>query len=149
MAENSGRKQRGRPFPPGQSGNPAGKPKGARHKATLLAQTLLEGEAEALARKAVDLALAGDTVALRLCLERLVPPIKERAVSAALPDILVPGDVVKAMAALLAQVAKGKLTPGEGQELARIIEAAGKSVEREQLEQRIAALEAMVKERQT
>lgn len=149
MAENSGGKQRGRPFQPGQSGNPAGKPKGARHKATLLAQALLEGEAEALARKAVDLALAGDTVALRLCLERLVPPIKERAVNAALPRILVPGDVVKAMAALLAQVAKGKLTPSEGQELARIIEAAGKSIEREQLEQRIAALEAVVKERRT
>ncbi len=149
MAENSEAKQRGRPFQPGQSGNPAGKPKGARHKATLLAQALLEGEAEALARKAVDLALAGDTVALRLCLERLVPPIKERAVNAALPDILVPGDVVKAMAAVLAQVAKGKLTPGEGQELARIIEVAGKSIEREQLEQRIAALEAMVKERRT
>jgi hypothetical protein len=149
VAENSGGKQRGRPFQPGQSGNPAGKPKGARHKATLLAQALLEGEAEALARKAVDLALAGDTVALRLCLERLVPPIKERAVNAALPRILVPGDVVKAMAALLAQVAKGKLTPSEGQELARIIEAAGKSIEREQLEQRIAALEAVVKERRT
>ena len=49
----------------GQSGNPAGKPKGARHRATLAAETLLDGEAEALTRKAIALALAGDPIALR------------------------------------------------------------------------------------
>ena len=51
-------------------GNP-GKPKGARHKATQAALMLLDGEAEALTRQAVELALAGDTTALRLCLERI------------------------------------------------------------------------------
>src|SRR5687768_6523834 len=53
-------------------GNP-GRPKGCRNRATLAALALLEGEAEALARKAVELALAGDTVALRLVLDRLLP----------------------------------------------------------------------------
>ena len=48
-------------------GNP-GKPKGTRHKATQAALTLLDGEAEGLTRKAVELALGGDTTALRLCL---------------------------------------------------------------------------------
>jgi len=65
-------------FKPGQSGNPRGKPKGARHKATLAALELLDGEAEALTRKAVDLALEGDTTALRLCLERIAPPARMR-----------------------------------------------------------------------
>ena len=65
-------------FKPGQSGNPKGKPKGARHKATLAALELLDGEAEALTRKAVDLALEGDTTALRLCLERIAPPARMR-----------------------------------------------------------------------
>ncbi len=51
-----------------------GKPKGARHRATLAALELLDGEAEALTRKAVELALEGDTTALRLCLERMAPP---------------------------------------------------------------------------
>ena len=78
-------KQRGRPFEPGQSGNPAGRPKGARNRSTVAAEALLDGEAEALTRKAIELALAGDTTALRLCMERLVPPRKDRSTPIALP----------------------------------------------------------------
>jgi hypothetical protein len=59
----------------GVSGNPAGKPKGARHKTTLAVQALLDGEAEALTRKCIELAKEGDTTALRLCMERLAPAI--------------------------------------------------------------------------
>jgi Family of unknown function (DUF5681) len=33
-------------FQKGQSGNPAGKPKGARHKATLLAERLMQDDVE-------------------------------------------------------------------------------------------------------
>ena len=61
----------GRPFQKGQLGNPARKPKGVRNRATLAAEALLEGEAEALTRKAIKLGLAGDTTALRMCLEPL------------------------------------------------------------------------------
>ena len=61
-------------FKAGQSGNPGGRPKGALNKATLATQALLDGEAEALTRKAVELAKDGNPVALRLCLERLLPP---------------------------------------------------------------------------
>ncbi len=64
-------------FKKGQSGNPAGKPIGARHKTTLAVQALLDGEAESLTRKAVELALAGDITALRLCLERIAPARKD------------------------------------------------------------------------
>ena len=78
---------RGRPFPKGQSGNPAGRPAGARNRRTLAAVRLLDGEAEALTRKAVELALAGDAMALKLCLERILPPARERAVRFALPAI--------------------------------------------------------------
>src|SRR5829696_2810004 len=88
---------RGRPF---ERGNP-GRPKGARHKATLAAEALLDGEAEGLTRKAVELALSGDTVALRMCLERVVPARKDRPVSFSLPDIQTAADAVKASGALL------------------------------------------------
>jgi hypothetical protein len=76
----AGREQDGR-FAPGCSGNPAGKKAGTRRKATRAALALLSGEAEGLTRKAVELALAGDVTALRLCLERLVPPCREAPVT--------------------------------------------------------------------
>src|SRR5687767_14502104 len=73
-----------RPRKPGtfQPGNPGKKP-GSRNRATLAALALLEGERDALTRKAIELALGGDTVALKLCLERLLP--KGRAVRIDLP----------------------------------------------------------------
>jgi hypothetical protein len=75
IPENTGRDHAGR-WRRGASGNKAGKPKGTRHKATLAAETLLEGEAEALTRKAIELALKGDIAALRLCLDRIIPARK-------------------------------------------------------------------------
>jgi len=75
MAENGAGKQRrrglGRPFEPG---NPGGKREGMRHRLTMLAEQLLEGEAEGLVRKAIERGLAGDAAALRLCLDRILPP---------------------------------------------------------------------------
>jgi hypothetical protein len=68
-------------FTKGTSGNPGGRPPGSRNRATLLMETLLEGEAEQLTRKAIELALAGDLNALRLCLDRLLPPSKDRLIS--------------------------------------------------------------------
>ena len=144
MAGNGVKKQRGpgRPFPKGVSGNPAGKPKGLRNKATLAAEALLDGEAEALTRKAVDLALAGDTTALRLCLERIAPPRKDRP----LPEINLPTlgaeNLAKVSAAVLQAVAGGELTPSEGQALAGLLEQHRKCVEIEEIEKRLAAIEA-------
>ncbi len=73
-AEITAPKQRGRPFAPGQSGNPNGRPKGARGKATMIAEALLDGEAEKLTRKAIEMAMAGSEPCLRLCMERILPP---------------------------------------------------------------------------
>jgi len=75
MPVNTGRKQDTR-FKPGESGNPAGKPRGARHKTTLACDLLLEGEAK-----------SGDGPALRLCMERIAPARKDRPVNFALPSI--------------------------------------------------------------
>jgi Family of unknown function (DUF5681) len=78
---------RGRPFEKGRSGNPAGRPRGSTNRATKSAVAMLDGEAEALTRKAVELALGGDASALRLCLERIVGPRRGRPVELALPAI--------------------------------------------------------------
>ena len=79
MSENT-EKIQGTKFAPGQSGNPAGKPKGARNKTTLAIEALLEGEADALTRKAIEMAKDGDGPALRMCLDRLAPPRKDSPV---------------------------------------------------------------------
>ena len=67
-------------------GNP-GRPKGARHRTTVAIEVLLDGEAEALTRKAVEMALGGDTTAMRLCLERLAPPRRDRPVPSTWPRL--------------------------------------------------------------
>jgi hypothetical protein len=128
---------RGRPF---VKGNP-GRPKGARHKATMAAQMLLDGQAKALTQKAIDQALAGDTVALRLCLERLVPPRRDRIIRFALPALTNAGDAAAAMAAIAAAVASGEVTTGEAAELSGLVTAFAKALETSELEASIAALE--------
>src|SRR5580692_7152821 len=90
-------KPRGRPFRKGQSGNPRGRAAGSRHKASLAAEALLDGEAERLTRRAVELADGGDPTALRLVLERILAPRRERAVNFTLPSIDSAADLTAAM----------------------------------------------------
>jgi hypothetical protein len=109
-------------FQPGVSGNPAGRPKGARNRTTMAAQALLDGEAQTLTAKAIELAHSGDTVALRLCLDRIIPTRRERVVTVDLPDI-VGADVAPALAAIIKATASGELTPTEAKSLSDMIAA--------------------------
>ena len=61
------------PFEKGESGNPAGRPRGSRNRATLLMEGLLADDAEAIGRKAIEMAKQGDMAAIRLCMDRLAP----------------------------------------------------------------------------
>src|SRR3954468_373280 len=142
MSTNAGRKQDTR-FKPGQSGNPAGKAKAPRHRATLAAEALLDGEVEAITRTAVELAKAGDTVALRLCLDRIAPPRRDRPVTFALRPIETTADLPKASGALLEAVASGELTPSEAAELGKLVEAHVRAIEVTDIAARVEALERM------
>jgi hypothetical protein len=123
------------------TGNP-GRPQGARHRATQAALALLDGEADTLTRKAVELALEGDTTALRLCLERIVPPRKDAPVAFDLPAMQCAEDAAKAAGTVLQGVALGELTPAEGTHVMALIDAYRRILETTEIEQRIAALEA-------
>src|SRR5215510_1717675 len=112
-AEKTAKNQRGRPFKSGKSGNPLGRPKGSRNKTTMEVEALLEGDAEGIARKAVEKALEGDMAALRLCLERLLPPRRDRPVTFDLPIIQSVYDELNASSAILKACASGTLSPGE------------------------------------
>jgi Family of unknown function (DUF5681) len=120
---------RGRPFEKGRSGNPAGRRPGSRNKATLAAAALLAGEAEALTRAAVELALAGDPTAMRLCIERILPPCRERAVKFILPPIDSIDDISAAMQAVTAALASGDITPGEAATIAGVVETFARAIE--------------------
>jgi hypothetical protein len=128
-------------FVPGQSGNPAGRAAGSRNKATLAIDALLDGEGEALTRKAIELAKAGDMQALKLCMDRIVPPRRDRPLNFALPAIASPGDAATAMGALLKATADGELTPLEAGEVAKLVDTYIRTVETNDLTKRIEQLE--------
>ena len=140
-------KQRGKPFVKGQSGNPNGRPEGSRNKATILAQGLIDGQAEELIQKCVQMALDGDSTAMRLCIERLVPSRKDRPVNLDLPQMDCVEDTVNAMAVISSGVGDGELTPSEGQVLSGMIENYRKAIETTELEGRIGELEKKAKVR--
>jgi hypothetical protein len=141
-ADNTARKQRrGRPFSKGASGNPGGRPAGTRNKAILAMEALLDGEAEAITRVAVDKAKEGDATALRLCLERILPPRKDRPVSFSLPQLGTVTDAPAATAAIVAAVAAADITVSEGSELARLVDTYVRAVEASDLDTRLRAIE--------
>jgi hypothetical protein len=128
---------RGRPFARGN----AGRPKGARNRTTLAVEALLDGEADRLTRKAIKLALAGDSTALRLCMDRIAPLRRGRAVRFPLPPIKTTANVVDALAAVSKAMAAGQLSPAEAVEVAAVIELQRKAIETAELETRLARLE--------
>jgi hypothetical protein len=143
---NNEAKTRGRPFQPGNAGRfqpgNAGRPKGARHKVSLAVEALLDGEAEGLTRKAIQLGLAGDLTALRLCMDRIAPPRKDRPVPFSAPTITTAADAAVAAAAIVQAVADGELTPSEAAELTKIIEGYARILEVADHEERLKRLEA-------
>ena len=130
-------KQGGR-FRPGVSGNPRGRPQGSRNVATLACEALLDGQAEALTQKAIEMALAGDTVALRLCMERIYPARKDRPVAFALPPITSARDAADIMAAVANAVAAGEITPAEAAEYAKVVDVYVKAYHAAELDDRVA-----------
>jgi hypothetical protein len=140
--ETTGKKQRrGGTFQPGQSGNPAGRPKGARNRATRLVEALLDGQAHQLAQRAIELAMGGDASVMRALLDRLIAPRKERPVSLAMPKINSASDLIVAAAALTSAVGDGEITPGEAASLSTLVANTAKAVETFELADRLARLE--------
>ncbi|MBI3248794.1 MAG: hypothetical protein HYZ50_20015 [Deltaproteobacteria bacterium] len=146
VAEKTDQKQRGKPFQRGRSGNPKGRPPGARNRATVLVERLLDGQAEALTQKAVELALGGDVTALRLCLERILPPRKQRPVRLALPATESAQDVLAAMTTVIAETAAGHLTPDEGTAFASLLERQRQMIDTAELEGRLEELSVRYEE---
>ena len=145
MADKTGEEQDhpagGRPFTKGQSGNPTGRPKGARNRTTMAVEELLEGEAAAITRKAIEMALGGDSMALRLCMERVAPLRRGKPVRFDFPPVEQASDVSAALGGILKATSLGELTPDEAATIAGVLEAKRKAIETVDIEVRLAALE--------
>jgi hypothetical protein len=133
------------PFKKGQSGNPDGRPPGARNKATLLIEQLLDDDAKNITEKAIQLAKAGDSTALRLCLDRLAPPRRDRHIAFNLPKLQKPEDAVAAAGSIVEAVANAHLTPSEAAEMMKLVEGYTRILEAEDHERRLRALEGQPK----
>jgi hypothetical protein len=131
----------------GTSGNPRGRPKGSRNKATLLAIAAMEGELNDVVRVVLDAAKGGDMAAARLVVDKLIPATRERPLSIVLPEVANAQDCAKAQAKVLAAVAAGELLPGEGETLAGLIEQQRRSLETSEMAARMEAVEALLKQR--
>jgi hypothetical protein len=127
-------------FQKGQSGNPAGRPKGLPDRRTKL-RALLEPHAQGLVEKAVERALEGDAAALRLCLDRLIPPLRAKDQVAPLPGLVHDSSLAAAGRAVLAGAAEGRLTPSEASSLIQALAGQARIVEIDELDRRVAALE--------
>jgi hypothetical protein len=143
---NSPKKVRGRPFPKGQSANPSGRPLGSRNTATLYLEKLMGDQGEAVVNSVVEAAINGDMTAAKIIVDRIVPLRKGRPVTIELPPVKTADDVAEAVAALLAQTAKGELTPDEAGALAGILDLRRRSIETVELADQVADLRETLKQ---
>lgn len=140
MPELAGKKHNPAHYPPGTSGNPAGRPKGSR-KVTAAVEKLLNGDAEELTRTCINLAKTGDSTALRLCIERLCAPMRDRPIHFDLPKVESVADLPAAVGLAVDAVAAGEITPGEGGALVGMLGAVSKAFETAELAKRIEEVE--------
>jgi hypothetical protein len=132
----------GKPFQAGEpSANPNGRPRGSRNKTTLVCEALLEGEAEAIVKKAVALAKKGDVGMIRVLLGFILPAKRDRHLTITLPPIETAQDALMVSRAIVEGVASGELSPAEGADMSKALETHIKLFEVVDLEQRLEALE--------
>ena len=120
-----------------------GRPKGSRNKATIAIESLLQYQAEALTQTAISKALEGDSIALRLFMDRIAPPMKDKPIVFPLPRMQGAMDASKAAGSILNAVGDGTLTPIEGTRVMGLIDSYRRTLEFTDIEQRLHALETV------
>lgn len=144
--ETTGRDQAGR-FAAGNSGNPSGRPCGARHAALLALDAIGAEGAEAVLGKVVEAARGGDMRAADILLRRLWPERKGRPIALTLPTLRASQDLAVALAVVADAMAAGEVTPEEAHAASAVLETWRKAVETVDIEQRLAALERATQEK--
>jgi hypothetical protein len=107
----------------------------------VLAEKLMQDDAEEVVKAVVSAAKGGDITAARLVLDRIAPARRDNPVSFALPAITSAADAANAMISILAAVAAGEITPSEGAEVAKLLDAFTHTLEARDFERRLMVLE--------
>jgi len=131
-------------FLPGQSGNPAGRPRGSRNKKTLMLEALLDEESETLMRRVIGLAKMGDDVAMRLVFARMLPPRRDRPVPIELPRIESEADARRASGDVMEALGSGEITPQEAEQVLRVVAGAAVVMQASEMGSRIRWLQEQV-----
>jgi hypothetical protein len=129
---------RGRPFPPGNGGRRPG----SKNQNTLILEALSDGDKEELVRKGIELAKAGDVSMLKFFLGRILP--RERTIRIDFPKMEFADDAVEALGAIVRAVSEGSITPGEGADLANLVNSYARAIDIADLVKRMDALEARI-----
>lgn len=130
---------KGRPF---EKGNRIGqgRPRGSRNQRTIFTEAM-ENHGEAIIKQCQVLALKGDATALRLCVERLIPVTRPWNNRFTMPAVKTAADLGGAWQSVLKQVARGNISPQEGEAVASMLENRRRAIETEELDGRLRALE--------
>jgi hypothetical protein len=142
MPENTGEIQENGRFKKGKSGNPKGKPKGARHRASLMAEMLFENGIEIVCEQVLSQAQEGNLHAAKIILDRLLPPRKDRPINFKLPCVKNAADALEASRLICHAVGNGEITPLEGESLSRIVEIQAKNIDLFDFGSRLEAIES-------
>ena len=129
----------GNKFKPGESGNPDGRPKGSKDKRTQYRE-LFEPHADSLIEKVIEMALAGDTTCLKMCIDRLVSPFRAKDDTVTLDDI--EGTLTEKGEKIINAMGKGELSPSDASSMLTALAAQVRIVEIDELEKRVLKLEA-------
>lgn len=128
-------------FHKGQSGNPAGKPRGAKNRSSLVAERLFADEIQEICGSVIAQAKAGNMQAAKIILDRVLPPMKDKPVQIDLPKMTSSDDLIKAVECIASAVGSGQISPLEGESIARIIDIHIKALELNEVEKRLSNLE--------
>ena len=145
MPENAGQMQVTGKFRKGQSGNPQGKAKGTKNRATLAAEQVLQSDLDKICHKLIEEALTGNIQAIRLVLDRVLPIKRDRDIKIRLPKLQTTDDAVKAMSLIIESVSCGNITPSEGEAMSKVVDAFVKAIQVYDVEKRVVKLEQEVR----
>ena len=134
---------RGRPFAPGNHLG-RGRPRGSRNKRTLALQEMLGKHAPALVSKCVVSALHGDKSSMRICMERILPPLKYSPVQFPLLPIESVVGVGKTMERLIQSMAQGEIPPEDAEMIADVLKKRASLLEAENVEKQMGKINLLL-----